>query len=465
MSISNSQLSITRLAFIAAFIVFSTASAYAQSEQQASSRRAKSPVNQLVTPSSTTIVKSTLPSKMSVPATQPAGANENYAEARKRLPAGVTQKLTDDRPTSLNRQAIGSAQTIAPPTPLNTIATPTIAKVSANGSSRRSHRIPSEALSVLAPNQNAFQPASAQQSTSAQATSAQATASSSSNNVGKVVKNSTNRSIPDNRIGDQKTDPLVEADQTEQSQPSLASTQQVSSKQSVSRDEVQPQPPKAHIAKSLEPIRRAKPLPKLANPEQFRAASSPRKFHREFREVPPGPSGAETPMYGRRIPTGFGGQDQDEPSWLDNLPRPTLTPGLRGMAFQRASANRQSDPLLNFAQTAEVAMDFRMDSSSHVKTWRSPNLSHRPIYFEDENLERYGNGHPTLQPFISGSKFFATAIFLPYHVGAQPPNECVYEMGYFRPGDCNPAYKKNRELSRRGLFNQLMTFGLVFGGL
>ena len=180
----------------------------------------------------------------------------------------------------------------------------------------------------------------------------------------------------------------------------------VSSKLSVSTDDVKP---KARIAKRLEPTRRAKPLPKLANPEQFRATNTPRKFHREFREVPIGPSGREAPMFGRKIPTGLGGQDKDEPSWLDNLPRPTLTPGLRGMPFQRASANRQTDPLLNFAQTAEVAMDFRMNGSSHVKTWRSPNLSHRPIYFEDENLERYGNGHATLQPFISGGKFFSTA--------------------------------------------------------
>ena len=227
-----------------------------------------------------------------------------------------------------------------------------------------------------------------------------------------------------------------------------------------SKQKIDSKPPQARVAKKLEPQPIRKPLPKLANPEQFRAKVLPRKMVGQFQEkIEP-----IAPPEQRRKP--FSGDRQDkEMIWLNNLPRPSLSPGVRGMAMQRATSNQQVNTIMNYSSVVNLAMDYRNGASYAVKTWRSPNMSHRPIYFEDVNLERYGNGHGRFQPVVSGVKFFGTAMLLPYQVGANPPQECVYEMGYMRPGDCNPAYAKERSLDRRGLFYQLMTFGLVFGGL
>jgi hypothetical protein len=71
--------------------------------------------------------------------------------------------------------------------------------------------------------------------------------------------------------------------------------------------------------------------------------------------------------------------------------------------------------------------------------WASTALCHRPLYFEQVNLERYGYGpHPLLQPAFSGAHFFLTIPTLPYKLVAQPPRECVYTLGYYRPGSSAP---------------------------
>ena len=67
--------------------------------------------------------------------------------------------------------------------------------------------------------------------------------------------------------------------------------------------------------------------------------------------------------------------------------------------------------------------------------WSATGLCHRPLYFEEVNLERYGyTVSPLLQPAISGAHFFLTIPTLPYKMVAQPPKECVYTLGYYRPG-------------------------------
>jgi hypothetical protein len=71
--------------------------------------------------------------------------------------------------------------------------------------------------------------------------------------------------------------------------------------------------------------------------------------------------------------------------------------------------------------------------------WKASALCHKPLYFEDVHLERYGHcwgWH--LQPFVSGAHFFTTLPILPYKMGLETPNECVYSLGYYRPGNCAP---------------------------
>ncbi len=69
--------------------------------------------------------------------------------------------------------------------------------------------------------------------------------------------------------------------------------------------------------------------------------------------------------------------------------------------------------------------------------WTASGLCHKPLYFEDVQLERYGHMcGPWLQPFASGANFFLTIPILPYKMGLELPNECMFTLGYYRPGDC-----------------------------
>jgi len=72
-------------------------------------------------------------------------------------------------------------------------------------------------------------------------------------------------------------------------------------------------------------------------------------------------------------------------------------------------------------------------------TWKASGLCHKPLYFEQVHLERYGHSWgPYVQPFVSGAHFFLTVPILPYKMGLYPPNECMYSLGYYRPGNCAP---------------------------
>ncbi len=95
---------------------------------------------------------------------------------------------------------------------------------------------------------------------------------------------------------------------------------------------------------------------------------------------------------------------------------------------------------------------FRPRSFSPITyTWTASGLCHKPLYFEDVQLERYGHmAGPWLQPFASGAHFFLTVPVLPYKMGLKLPNECVYTLGHFRPGNCAPYVLDPIPLSVRG---------------
>ena len=96
-------------------------------------------------------------------------------------------------------------------------------------------------------------------------------------------------------------------------------------------------------------------------------------------------------------------------------------------------------------------------------TWKASGLCHKPLYFEEVQLERYGHtAGPVKQTFLSGAHFFGSLFFLPYEMGLNPPNECQYELGYYRPGDCAPWLLHAIPLSARGARMQL---GAVTSGI
>ena len=96
-------------------------------------------------------------------------------------------------------------------------------------------------------------------------------------------------------------------------------------------------------------------------------------------------------------------------------------------------------------------------------TWKAAGYCHKPLYFEDWNLERYGHSHGWADPIVSGAHFFATLPVLPYKMGVELPWECVYPLGYYRPGSCAPWTCPAVPISKRGLMLEAATVtGLVF---
>lgn len=96
-------------------------------------------------------------------------------------------------------------------------------------------------------------------------------------------------------------------------------------------------------------------------------------------------------------------------------------------------------------------------------TWKASGLCHKPLYFEDAQLERYGHTFgPVVQPFASGAHFFANIALMPYNMGIHPMTECQYSLGYYRPGGCAPRILPPFPLSVRGA---LMEAGAWVGGV
>ncbi len=95
--------------------------------------------------------------------------------------------------------------------------------------------------------------------------------------------------------------------------------------------------------------------------------------------------------------------------------------------------------------------------------WKASALCHKPLYFEELQLERYGHtAGPIIQPVLSGAHFFGSIAFLPYKMGVNPPNECIYQLGLYRPGSCAPWLTEPFPISLRGALFQT---GAVLGGV
>jgi hypothetical protein len=83
--------------------------------------------------------------------------------------------------------------------------------------------------------------------------------------------------------------------------------------------------------------------------------------------------------------------------------------------------------------------------------WKASGLCHKPLYFEEIQLERSGHEYgPIVQPAISTVHFFKNIAFLPYKMGIHPMNECQYALGHYRPGNCAPWSIEPIPLSLRG---------------
>ena len=101
----------------------------------------------------------------------------------------------------------------------------------------------------------------------------------------------------------------------------------------------------------------------------------------------------------------------------------------------------------NFESEQYAMRDFRLTSF----TWAAAATCHKPLYFEQVAVERYGHSAgPVTQPILSGAHFFGSIVMLPYKAGLNPPNECLYTLGHYRPGDCAPWLVPGFPMSTRG---------------
>lgn len=153
----------------------------------------------------------------------------------------------------------------------------------------------------------------------------------------------------------------------------------------------------------------------------------------------------------------------DETSLLKAFPVADLHAGIPTGSFQRACGNRViADPNYQFLASAYQAPHHWGSGCLSWKTWESPNVRYRPLLFEEENVERYGqHAGYYLQPYVSGVHFFGSVVALPYKIASDGWIDCEYGLGYYRPGNCNPAYRKRINRSARGLILQTATVGAV----
>lgn len=162
---------------------------------------------------------------------------------------------------------------------------------------------------------------------------------------------------------------------------------------------------------------------------------------------------------------GRGEVERESTDLVDRLSTPRLRGGIGTQPFQRTIYNRAVEfPSVNHSYLASAYLAPQPASSpQQFRTWESPNMAHRPLHFEDENLERYGNNQK-LQSIRSGMHFFKSVVFLPHSFGKYG-NECQFSLGYYRPGDCNPAFLPDTSKSAKGLLYQTAAFGLIAIGL
>jgi hypothetical protein len=118
------------------------------------------------------------------------------------------------------------------------------------------------------------------------------------------------------------------------------------------------------------------------------------------------------------------------------------------------------DKLLRMPQDQRKLRDYTMITY----TWTASGLCHKPLYFEQRALERYGHSTgPISQPILSGAHFFGSFFIWPYMMGIAPPHECQYALGFYRPGSCAPYMIPPIPLSPRGALLQAGTVvGLVY---
>lgn len=77
---------------------------------------------------------------------------------------------------------------------------------------------------------------------------------------------------------------------------------------------------------------------------------------------------------------------------------------------------------IHYRAAEDVTTESIRQWPEEVYFWQSPAFRHRPLYFEDTHLERFGMvRYPAFRPIVSGAHFFGSLVALPYHATIVPP--------------------------------------------
>lgn len=94
-----------------------------------------------------------------------------------------------------------------------------------------------------------------------------------------------------------------------------------------------------------------------------------------------------------------------------------------------------------FAEAAKTAPGRECENRPFIACAYTPwTLCFRPLYFEEINLERYGETARLVQPAVSGAHFFSRVALLPYEMTIRPPRSCVCSNGFSQIGDAPPPW-------------------------
>lgn len=96
--------------------------------------------------------------------------------------------------------------------------------------------------------------------------------------------------------------------------------------------------------------------------------------------------------------------------------------------------------------------------------WQASNQWHNPLYFEDPALERYGHVHHELvQPFVSVARFGVQLVGMPYQMTIDPYCKKMYNLGYYRAGECTPKKYYRIPWNTHAAFNTAAVWtGLIY---
>ena len=189
--------------------------------------------------------------------------------------------------------------------------------------------------------------------------------------------------------------------------------------------------PKANSDESSPAKQLAEPAPIL--PPEERIAALPQEQPGEG----PLPEPVTSPMQLKRISDILPFYDYKPASAIEGEVCWDLCPRPDGMPCKPDKAGNMPECPSEF-RLSDAAYSNRMYSDC-LYQWRASDQWFNPLYFEDPGLERYGHAHHELvQPFVSVARFGVQLVGLPYQMTIDPVCKKMYNLGYYRAGECAP---------------------------